>query len=65
MDLQGELGYSLKASKEAVCTQCHEAENDEGFASIHQEHVTEERIECSSYHNFSRPELNLEADHNQ
>ena len=59
IDLQGELGYELKGPKEQVCTQCHGREDDEGFVKVHNEHVTEEHIECASCHNFSRPERNL------
>lgn len=59
MDLANELGYELKGPKREVCTQCHSREEDEGFEKVHKQHVKEERIECSSCHNFTRPERNL------
>ena len=59
MDLQGELGYHLKASETQVCTQCHGREDRENFYEIHEEHVEEERFDCSRCHTFSRPERNL------
>lgn len=56
MNLQGDLGYGLKGDPSTVCTQCHDLEDeDEGFVELHNEHVTEEHINCSSCHNFSRP----------
>ena len=62
MDLKGELGYQLKASRQEVCTQCHEDEKSEGFMKTHDEHVTEEGIDCSACHNFSRPDRGLNSD---
>ena len=59
MDLQGELGYELKGPFSQVCTQCHGYESPEGFESLHEEHVREERFDCAWCHNFSRPERGL------
>ena len=59
MDLQGELGYHLKAPESQVCTQCHGREGSENFYEIHEEHVREEGYDCSRCHTFSRPERNL------
>lgn len=61
MDLLGELGYGLKGSSQAVCTQCHELEENESFTEIHEEHVEEKNYDCSWCHNFSRPERNLKT----
>jgi hypothetical protein len=55
MDLRT-MGYTLKDTQSKVCTQCHEAEENPGFYSVHNEHVTEKKIDCSSCHTFSRPE---------
>ena len=61
MDLKGELGYQLKGSKSVVCYQCHGSEEEEGFYALHEEHVRDERIDCSSCHSFSRPERRLRS----
>ena len=59
VDLQGDLGYQLKDSQSSVCTQCHGREDNEGFERIHDRHVDDENIDCSSCHTFSRPERGL------
>ena len=59
MDLQGELGYHLKDSRQSLCRQCHDREESKGFKSVHAQHVTEERIACINCHTFDRPERNL------
>jgi Cytochrome c bacterial len=59
MDLKGELGYELKAPKSQVCTQCHGQEENKGFYDLHEEHVKEEKYDCSHCHTFARPERNL------
>ncbi len=58
MDLKGELGYQLKGPESQICTQCHGKEESEGFYDLHEEHVEEERYDCSRCHTFSRPERN-------
>jgi hypothetical protein len=55
MDLQGSLGYAPKAPLSQTCSQCHSAEDNPGFVSVHNRHLRE-GITCSSCHNFSRPE---------
>jgi len=59
MNLQGELGYGLKAAQAVVCSQCHELKSNPGFTSVHREHVTDEELGCQNCHSFSRPERNL------
>lgn len=59
MDLQGDIGFHLKADKSSVCSQCHGPEDDEGFQKIHDEHVNDKKIDCSRCHIFTRPERNL------
>jgi len=59
MDLQGKLGYELKATKRTVCTQCHGDESYSGYSFIHDKHVTDKKYDCSWCHNFSRPERGL------
>jgi len=59
MDLQGDLGYQLRADKSSVCVQCHGGKENKSFAVIHDKHVRDKRIDCSSCHTFSRPERNL------
>lgn len=59
MDLQGDLGYQLKADKASVCSQCHGSKENKSFAVIHDKHVRDKRIDCSSCHAFSRPERGL------
>jgi mono/diheme cytochrome c family protein len=59
MDLQGELGYRLKADQRTVCTQCHGNESYESFTWVHDKHVTDKRYDCSWCHEFSRRERGL------
>ncbi len=59
MDLQGELGYVVKASTDTVCTQCHDRKEVKPFEVLHQKHVQDKRYDCSWCHNFSRPEKGL------
>ena len=56
MDLKNKLGYQLKASESQVCTQCHGQEERKEFYDLHEEHVKEEKYDCSHCHTFSRPE---------
>ena len=56
MDLQGDLGYQLKADKSSVCSQCHGQKENKSFAVIHEKHVKDKKYDCSSCHSFSRPE---------
>ncbi len=54
------LGYTLKGPESAVCTQCHEQEDDNlSFTKLHSKHVTDKRYDCQWCHTFSRPERNL------
>ena len=59
MDLQGELGYQLKAKRSNVCAQCHGDKGSKDFQVIHKKHVDDKNFDCSSCHTFSRPERNL------
>jgi len=59
MNLKGDLGYGLKGPESAVCSQCHEREDSEGFLSIHNKHVKDKRFDCLNCHTFSRPERGL------
>jgi hypothetical protein len=59
MDLQGELGYRLRADQRTVCTQCHGNESYESFSWVHDKHVKDKRYDCSWCHEFSRPERGL------
>ena len=59
MNLQGELGYHLKAAEMTVCTQCHGWEGSMGFESVHNKHVSDKDFDCSWCHVFSRPERGL------
>jgi mono/diheme cytochrome c family protein len=59
MDLQGELGYQLKADQRTVCTQCHGNESYDSFTWVHDKHVKDKRYDCSWCHEFSRPERGL------
>jgi len=54
------LGYTPKESfnGKPLCGGCHEDESDEWgdtelFIRVHQRHVTERHLDCSSCHNFS------------
>jgi len=60
MDLQGELGYHLKADQRTVCTQCHGNESYDSFTWVHDKHVEDKRYDCSWCHEFSRPERGLQ-----
>jgi hypothetical protein len=59
MDLVNDLGYGLKGSEAEVCTQCHENIASMSFVGVHSKHVSDEAIDCSTCHDFSRPELGL------
>ena len=62
IDLISELGYHLKKSRGELCVECHEIKDGEDkpeYLWIHQEHVRDERYDCSWCHTFSRPERNL------
>ena len=64
MDLQGELGYQLKAERTMVCTQCHGIEEQKGFEAIHYIHVDDEKYDCNNCHVFTRHERGLAGDDN-
>ena len=59
MDLKREFGYHLKDSISRVCTQCHGQEEKKDFEDLHEEHVKDEKFDCSHCHIFSRPERKL------
>jgi cytochrome c553 len=59
MNLKGDLGYALKGTEAAVCSQCHEREGNPGFTSVHSRHVAGYRYDCSRCHSFTRPERGL------
>lgn len=48
------MGYALKAAQSTVCTQCHGNESLPSFTSLHNKHVTSEKIDCSMCHTFTR-----------
>jgi hypothetical protein len=60
VDLVEELGFGLKAPMETVCVQCHGWESPDGFKETHEKHVREERFDCSTCHDFSRPDRGLD-----
>jgi hypothetical protein len=62
MDLEADLGYQLKASRQEICTQCHKNKKNEGFNKNHAKHVTDKGIDCSACHSFTRPERGLNSD---
>ena len=60
MDLQGELGYSLKKPSADLCNDCHDSEsNNRGYAWMHNKHVKDKKYDCSRCHTFTRPERGL------
>ena len=59
MDLEGQLGYQLKASQSTVCTQCHGSKEAKPFQTLHDKHVKDKRYDCSWCHTFTRPERGL------
>jgi hypothetical protein len=59
MDLPGELGYELKGPTAQVCRQCHDQKENMSFAKLHDKHVLDKRKDCSTCHNFSRPNRGL------
>ncbi|MES9833648.1 MAG: hypothetical protein ABW139_15535 [Candidatus Thiodiazotropha sp. DIVDIV] len=61
MDLANDLGYGLKGSESEVCTQCHENKGGMSFSKMHEKHVREKGVDCSTCHNFTRPERGLNA----
>jgi hypothetical protein len=62
MDLQGELGYELKADSSQLCISCHKRKERKSFGEIHKKHVKDKKMDCSLCHNFSRPERGLLTD---
>ena len=50
------LGYTIKGSPSSVCTSCHSYKDPArmGYKSLHDEHVKDEKIDCSKCHNFTR-----------
>jgi hypothetical protein len=61
MDLSNDLGYAIKGSEAEVCTQCHENKGSMSFSKVHEKHVKDKGIDCSTCHSFSRPERGLNA----
>ncbi len=59
MNLMGDLGYELKGPHNVVCVQCHGAEENKPFKTIHDIHVKDKKFDCSWCHTFTRPERNL------
>ncbi|HSO23678.1 MAG TPA: hypothetical protein VLT81_12265, partial [Chondromyces sp.] len=59
MDLQGELGYALKAPLGELCVQCHGYKTSKGFFENHDKHVKDKKFDCSWCHDLSRPERGL------
>ena len=59
MDLVNDLGYGLKGAAAEVCTQCHENKGTMNFTNLHNKHVSEKGVDCSTCHNFTRPERGL------
>jgi len=56
------LGYQLKDTKTAVCSQCHADKKQPTFTRLHNNHVGNRGKDCSYCHTFSRPERGLELD---
>ncbi|MBW9258745.1 MAG: hypothetical protein K1566_16345 [Candidatus Thiodiazotropha sp. (ex. Lucinisca nassula)] len=61
MDLANDLGYGMKGKEAEVCTQCHENKGSMSFTKVHEKHVKDKGIDCSTCHEFSRPERGLNA----
>jgi len=61
MDLQGDLGYQLKADEASVCSQCHSQKSNRGFTAVHSRHVDSKQLACSNCHAFDRPERGLSS----
>ncbi|MEW8508320.1 MAG: hypothetical protein AB2598_16615 [Candidatus Thiodiazotropha sp.] len=59
MDLVNDLGYGLKGSEAEVCTQCHEDKGAMSFSKLHDKHVSDKGMDCSTCHSFTRPERGL------
>ncbi|MET0069065.1 MAG: cytochrome c3 family protein [Candidatus Thiodiazotropha sp.] len=59
MDLVNDLGYDLKGNEAEVCTQCHENKGGMSFSKLHEKHVKDKGVDCSTCHNFTRPERGL------
>jgi hypothetical protein len=55
-----EMGYAMKGTQAATCTQCHESKSMPSYTNLHKKHVTSEQYDCSWCHTFSRPEKGLE-----
>lgn len=58
MNLKG-MGYAMKGTQSATCTQCHGNKNIPSYTSLHKKHVADKKYDCSWCHGFSRPERGL------
>ncbi|MFZ3047827.1 MAG: hypothetical protein WA151_18080, partial [Desulfatirhabdiaceae bacterium] len=54
-----DMGYAMKGTQNATCTQCHDNEDMPSYTSLHKKHVTDKKYDCSWCHSFSRPERGL------
>ncbi|HSO67328.1 MAG TPA: choice-of-anchor D domain-containing protein, partial [Desulfatirhabdiaceae bacterium] len=54
-----DMGYAMKGTQNATCTQCHDSEDMPSYTSLHKKHVTDKKYDCSWCHSFSRPERGL------
>ena len=62
MNLQT-MGYTLKGTTAAVCSQCHREKRYSGdYLGFHDRHVNTRGNDCSWCHTFSRPERGLTLD---
>ena len=59
MNLVADFGYELKGPREQVCAQCHRLKDSKGFIATHDRHVKSQEYDCSTCHNFTRPERGL------
>jgi len=53
------MGYAMKGTEAATCSQCHKSKNMPSYTSLHNKHVANEEYDCSWCHTFSRPEKAL------
>ncbi len=58
MNLQS-LGYTLATTEAVTCSRCHGRETYSTVSSVHTRHVTNEGLDCSNCHTFTRPERAL------
>jgi hypothetical protein len=60
IDPVADLGYGLNQPQSTLCAACHEPEPPMSFQAMHDKHVKDRFYDCSTCHQFSRPDRGLD-----